>query len=664
MVYSYQDYYNLFNEQNNTPQDNDPLSGVYDVAKYHSLLGNLSKPSNAVAGSKAADAGIPVKNTTDVAENTAASSTNWGLWNAAAGVAGSVGKHYISDGLDTTAGNAVATAGNLAGSFLPGPWGPVVTLAGNLIGGGINSGWGKKTYDDRLARTQAGTAMLNAYSSNAGSYDALVAPERYSDPEKAYRSGWAVRDWARDKNQELKDLRRLAEEKAEANYQNNISNITANNIFNLRSNMAALGGQLSTSGSDWTNGVSMINTGGTHEENPIGGVLHGISPEGEPNLVEEGEVVYNDYVFSNRLKVPEEVKKTLGIKGKDTTFAQAAKNLQKESSERPNDPVSKNGLETSMNSLISAQEIYKADEYKKRLQEANNMFGCGGFLKRKYDYGGNLKVDKSTPMLRYMPFAIHGVNAFTDAIGLTNNPDYTDTRRMAGALENMRVRDVRDVPVGGKMKYTPLDPSYYANQVNSNLAATKAGIRNLVGGNRASLVNNLITADSAGLNKLGEAYRAGIEQNLKQKADVARFNLDIDRYNSEASMKAQAENAANDRFKAQQVNDTIKNIATMNHLERKEATEARSHTVDALMKDALELGMDARYINSSNTHPDRNWWANPYTGEILPKEYEYFPNIDEALRLRKPVPYVAPTPKLTYIKPYEGLVPVDFVPND
>jgi hypothetical protein len=30
----------------------------------------------------------------------------------------------------------------------------------------------------------------------------------------------------------------------------------------------------------------------------------GVDSEGVPNLVEEDELVYNDYVFSNRLKVP------------------------------------------------------------------------------------------------------------------------------------------------------------------------------------------------------------------------------------------------------------------------------------------------------------------------------------------------------------------------
>jgi hypothetical protein len=61
----------------------------------------------------------------------------------------------------------------------------------------------------------------------------------------------------------------------------------------------AYGGQLS---GDWSNGVVMINEGDTHERNPLGGVLMGVDQQGIPNLVEEGEVIFNDYVYSNRLK--------------------------------------------------------------------------------------------------------------------------------------------------------------------------------------------------------------------------------------------------------------------------------------------------------------------------------------------------------------------------
>jgi hypothetical protein len=73
----------------------------------------------------------------------------------------------------------------------------------------------------------------------------------------------------------------------------------------------------------------------------------GIAPDGKPNLVEEGEVIYDDYVYSKRLKVPKEDYDMLGLKGsREYTFAEAAEIIQRESEERPNDPISKKNLET------------------------------------------------------------------------------------------------------------------------------------------------------------------------------------------------------------------------------------------------------------------------------------------------------------------------------
>lgn len=113
----------------------------------------------------------------------------------------------------------------------------------------------------------------------------------------------------------------------------------------LSDTLFASGGQmkgaLQTHGADWTNGVTQINSGGVHELNPNEGVQYGTDAQGIPNLVEEGEVVWNDFVFSNRIAVPDRVKKKYGIRGKrELSFADAAKKLQKESEERPNAPIS------------------------------------------------------------------------------------------------------------------------------------------------------------------------------------------------------------------------------------------------------------------------------------------------------------------------------------
>lgn len=121
----------------------------------------------------------------------------------------------------------------------------------------------------------------------------------------------------------------------------------------------ALGGDMQTNGSDFSNGLMHIDAGGSHESSPYDGVQLGTDAQGKPNLVEEGETIFDDYVFSKRIKVPKEVQKGLGIKGNNLTFADATKQLEKESSERPNDHVSSLGLTASMSRLADEQEFVK-----------------------------------------------------------------------------------------------------------------------------------------------------------------------------------------------------------------------------------------------------------------------------------------------------------------
>ena len=145
-----------------------------------------------------------------------------------------------------------------------------------------------------------------------------------------------------------------------------------------------------TNGADWEapGGFHVIGSGGTHEENKNEGVLQGIDPQGVPNLVEENEVVYNDYVFSNRLIVPKrrkgtekeisdlawEEKMLIPYEGK--TYADAAKKAYKDVQERPNDPIAKRGLETILGILAGSQEKERAKkEHQDAAEEITEMSG-------------------------------------------------------------------------------------------------------------------------------------------------------------------------------------------------------------------------------------------------------------------------------------------------
>lgn len=137
--------------------------------------------------------------------------------------------------------------------------------------------------------------------------------------------------------------------------------------------MFAIGGDLQTHGADWDNGVSIIGAGGLHEENPNEGVQIGVDNQGVPNLVEEGEVIFNDYVYSNRIVADDDCIKAFHLPKKaQLTYAEVAKKLEKESSERPNDPISQAALKVQMQDLSEHQERQKAEMLAKEAEEAFN----------------------------------------------------------------------------------------------------------------------------------------------------------------------------------------------------------------------------------------------------------------------------------------------------
>ena len=164
-----------------------------------------------------------------------------------------------------------------------------------------------------------------------------------------------------------------------------------------KKNKKAKGGPLLTHGTEWDTGMTYINNGGTHEENPFEGVQMGIDPQGVPNLVEEGEVIFNDYVFSNRMKVPKAIRQKYKLRD-NITFAEAAKKLGKESEERPNDPISKRGLESFMSALAESQEEVRIKNEDRRM----NRYAKGGKLGNLFDGTGN-KSNRLNPYSNFVP---------------------------------------------------------------------------------------------------------------------------------------------------------------------------------------------------------------------------------------------------------------------
>lgn len=183
--------------------------------------------------------------------------------------------------------------------------------------------------------------------------------------------------------------------------------------------LAAFGGQLHTNGADFSNGASVIESGGSHEENPNDGVQIGVDKQGVPNLVEEGEVVYDNYVFSNRLKANDEVLGyvSLPLKYKDIPFSDIAKKLLKPSEDQLNDPITTKTLKANMNKLRTAQETFK-QMY--GTDDSANQFAFGGNI---YAEGGQFSF--SSYLKNTNTIVGSDGNLTNEAITLLMNGDYS-----------------------------------------------------------------------------------------------------------------------------------------------------------------------------------------------------------------------------------------------
>ena len=221
----------------------------------------------------------------------------------------------------------------------------------------------------------------------------------------------------------------------------------------------AFGGDLNTHGADFTNGQIIVGNGGTHEENPMEGVPMGMDAEGSPNLVEQGEVIFNDYVFSNRLFADGGLLESFNLpKSYDGhSFAAIAEKLGDESKERPNDPISKRGLLSSMSRLQQAQETVR-----QQTQEGQEgvQYAHGGKIGTLFDGLGNksnnLKranffLEPTEDNYSYNPFIDM---AYTDpdkntydiykyGVGITPNGEFVETPKyMARAAAKRAGYDV------------------------------------------------------------------------------------------------------------------------------------------------------------------------------------------------------------------------------
>ena len=351
----------------------------------------------------------------------------------------------------------------------------------------------------------------------------------------------------------------------------------------------ANGGFINTHGGDFSNGVTFINNGGTHEQNPFEGVPMGVAPDGKPNLVEEGEVLYNDYVFSNRLHPTDKQLKESNLpkKYKGHTFALIAEDMSKESAERPNDPISKRGLEASLGKLASLQEEQRMKKGKIGTQQ---MMACGG---RKF-------AGTKNTFSRYAPIVGSAKGAVKSVF---QKPDYTNSDLILDAVNNLSRNKVSPTLLNEYLNYNPIDRNYYLNQLKAQSGATRRALMNS-GINPGQRIAGLLAADYNAQQGIADTLLKSDMYNEQLNQNRAQFNRGTSQYNSGALMQAAAQNAQLAQARDNMRLSGISTAANMRELADTALANSRSANLTNFFDNLGALGRENRDTNMLQTMID------------------------------------------------------------
>ena len=566
-------------------------------------------------------------------------------------------------GNSTGVGNAMQTIGSVA-SNIPGVGG-LIGAGVNMLGGVVNAAFGSKINKEFVDDTEASAKQQSGYVSGASTNDQLLSDwSNFNNLTNVTKSQVGSDGWFSSKAK--RETRRLNKEIDNANLRaqkslvNTAGNIDTASDSALLANYAANGGYMGynydetfaptgtlfqgawdslTTHPDalthdgvfsdgvfsdgvFSDGVIVVGEGGSHEENPLSGVPMGLAPDGQPNLVEEGEVVFNDYVFSNRLHPTEKMLKQYNIplKYKDHTFASIAEKFNKEPKERPNDPIAKRGLLANMGKLMQAQEEVRA----KKEARQGTQFALGGFTNANDDtllYGNPFTYNDflgsqgsiSNPnnnspssdedgfgasWLRYAPVVGSGISALAS---LRDKPNYAGANAIGNVVANMS--PITATPIGNKLRYTPLDREFYLNRLDASAGATRRAVNNNAGGNRGTAMAGILAADYNYGQNLGNFARQAEDYNQAQKERVEGFNRQTDMFNSEAGLKAAA---ATQGVKEAQLRGIIEEY-NMRNAERNRVSANRSANLTGFFDNLGEVGREEFIRNQIQSNPAYNY---------------------------------------------------------
>ena len=420
------------------------------------------------------------------------------------------------------------------------------------------------------------------------------------------------------------------------------SNIASNNIRDMEQNLLSLGGNLFNRGANYDSGLMLINEGGSHESNPNEGIQLGTDEQGNPNLVEQGEVVYKDYVFSNRLHLTEEElkKNFLPTSLKNTTFAYAAEQIGKNLIETPTDNLERNKVESFLQRLANIQEAQRAKMGKQGTQQM--AYGGNKYSGEEelFDNLDELKITaKKKPLTKLTELgkqafdtaykqslntglvgkpptisnrlkrakeaSISGMNTMyapiiaNTALGIASmfqKPDYTNAELLEREARNIPNNTISPTYLNNYLTYRPLDRNYYLNQLKGQAGATRNAIMNS-GSNAGNIMANLLAADYNAQNSVANSLMQMDQYNNQQRQVVSEFNRGTNQYNAQSAMQANQANAQSALGRSKLQNTLLSQAAQYREGADTALMQARTKAIQDIGTQLGQLGKQNSDIN-------------------------------------------------------------------
>lgn len=462
-------------------------------------------------------------------------------------------------------------------------------------------------------------------------------------------------------NEAIEQRNKFLSDSFTSSFQNAAAN-TDSKLDRQSMNVYAYGGDMGTGNSQ----QYMIENGGYHEDNPMGGVPMGTDDYGTPNLVEQGEYINGDTVISNRIPANQDLAAQLRVRYRPgDSLADLADRIEERYKETPNDPLSKRAKEEEL-ALISQyqtkvqqeqqqeqqayaqqgmqqeqvpQEVPQGEipqeemPYDNGQQEPVNILARGGnmggldfntkfnenkdALKDYYETSYFTK-EKEEPFkerfrkwsrdnLIFAPVVGSALSTFNSFM---KGPDYRHPDSIQ--VEADKLSQINPSYLGNYVSPQYVDPYRGINLLNAQANATNRGIMQNSNGNIGAMNAALLASNNQYNAAMQEMAMRNREENWKNRLEAAKFNRETDQYNSEMNLKSQMQKQELAGMRLQ---------AAMRRAEMKQdidnrLADLRSANLTNLFDNIGNVGVELQ------NREDARFWLETQPGISLPVEWQ------------------------------------------